>query len=232
MFELEKCNKMGYLVSSADYDETDYLAIINNPDTEYVTVTETGEESFSINWSGNFVFNRTSPSEKLYLIWDYTDRNPVLSGDSANTTIGGSVVVDVLDNDEVSVDAIVEIAVQPLHGTTIVNLDKTITYTHDGSGNYDDSFVYMVTDNGCKATANVLIGIGAPCGSNVAAGGGSGVYEAVINVGTDIGWFGLEYNAQGVPDRFILYWGDTKVADSKYVGDGLNLNIPIGYPSL
>jgi hypothetical protein len=230
--DLTKCNRLGFLISDADYEEADYLDIINDADTQFITVTETGEEDFSSTVSGNFIFNRTSTSEKLYLIWDYTDRNPVLTNDSATASVGDDVVIDVLVNDEVSVDATVEITVQPLYGTAVVNIDQTITYTHDGSDNFDDELTYQVTDNGCSSTAKVIIGIGSSCSDSINASGTTGVYEAVINTGTEIGWFGLEYNAQGVPDRFMIYWDDELVADSKYVGDSLTLGVPTGFSGL
>lgn len=231
-FETDKCNRLGFLISDENYISIDYLDILNNPDTEYLSVTETGEEGFASTVSASFVFGRSNPFQKLYLIWDYTDRNPVLADDFANASVGGSVIIDVLANDDISIDAIVEITIIPSYGTAVVNIDKTITYTHDGTDNLEDEFTYQVTDSGCPSTAKVTIGIGAACGGNITAGGGTGVYEAVINVGTEIGWFGLEYNAQGVPDRFMLYWGESLVADTKYVGDSLSLGVPTGYGGL
>jgi hypothetical protein len=229
--DLTKCNRLGFLISDADYEEADYLDIINDADTQFITVTETGEEDFSSTVSGNFIFNRTSTSEKLYLIWDYTDRNPVLTNDSASVTVGGEVVIDVLANDEVSVDATVEITVQPLHGTAVVNLDQIVTYTHDGTANFDDEFTYQVTDNGCSSVAKVIISIGVSCSGGLDAGGGMGIYEFLLNVGTAVGRTGITYNAENIPDRFQMYYDDVLVADSKYVGDGIT-GIPPAFGGL
>jgi hypothetical protein len=229
--DLTKCNRLGFLISDADYEEADYLDIINDADTQFITVTETGEEDFSSTVSGNFIFNRTSTSEKLYLIWDYTDRNPVLTNDSASVTVGGEVVIDVLANDEVSVDATVEITVQPLHGTAVVNLDQIVTYTHDGTANFDDEFTYQVTDNGCSSVAKVIISIGVSCSEGLDAGGGMGIYEFLLNVGTAVGRTGIKYNAENIPDRFQMYYDDVLVADSKYVGDGIT-GIPPAFGGL
>jgi len=228
-FANSECNRLGYLVSSNVYEAEDYQDILDNEDTQFVTVTETGEEGFAITNSGNFSFNRTDADEILYLIWDYTSRNPVIAPDSANVQIGQSVIIDVLANDEVGPDAVVTIPTQPTYGTAVVNLDKTITYTHDGSENFDDSFIYMVTDNGCSSTASVTIVIGVTCGDTLSASGSLGVYTIDINLGTDIGWAAIVVDAQSVPDRFELFWGETKVADSKYIGDGLVPGPPVAY---
>lgn len=231
-FLTTECNRLGYLVSDIEYGPEDYQDILDNPDTAFITVTTTGEEGFALTSSGNFVFTRTEPDQMLYLIWDYTARNPVIADDSANVQIGQSVIIDVLDNDEVGPDAVVTIATPPLYGTAVVNLDKTITYTHDDSDNLNDSFVYMVTENGCSSTATVTIVVGLTCGGTVTAGGGVGIYTIDINLGTDTGWAAILVDAQSVPDRFKLYWGETLVADSKYVGDGLNPGPPVSYPGL
>ena len=62
----------------------------------------------------------------------------------------------------------VSIHTYPLYGSVIVNVDKTITYDHNGSATTFDSFKYKVTiDGGCSAIATVEIGI-------LASGGGSG----------------------------------------------------------
>lgn len=232
-FTTTECNRLGYLVSDVIYGPDDYQDILDNPDTNFITVTESGEPGFAITNSGNFVFNRTDADQRLYLIWDYTSRNPVISDDSANVQLGQSVIINVLANDEVGPDAVVTIFTPPTYGTAVVNLNKTITYTHNGSPNFDDTFVYQVTDNGCSSTATVEIVIGITCGGAIAAGGSLGVYYIDINLGTNIGWSAILVDAQSVPDRFELYWGETKVADSKYIGDGLNPGPPVDYtPSL
>lgn len=231
-FRLDGCNKLGFLVSSNNYTQSDYNAILNNADTQFLSVTESGEEGFATTVSGNFIFSRSNTSQKLYLIWDYTDRNPVLVDDNVSTTIGGSVVVNVLDNDEVPVDAIVEILVPPSHGTASVNLDKTITYTNDGLNNLQDEFTYRVMDGRCASIAKVIISIGTPCSASINANGTSGVYEAIINVGTTLGDTGITYQAFNIADRFEIFYNGVKVADSKYVGDLLEVGPPVSAPGL
>jgi hypothetical protein len=167
------------------------------------------------------------------LIWDYTNRKPILSNDTANASLGGSVIIDVLSNDDVvDADVTVTINTPPLYGTAVVNLDKTITYTHDGTDNFDDSLIYEVSNGSCSSTATINIGIGVPCSGSISASGGTGIYEAIINVGTATGLTGIQYDSQGVPDRFEIYYDDVKVADSKYVGDSLSPGPPVSYSGL
>ncbi len=229
-FRLSECNRMGYLVTDVEYASADIETILAA--ATFITATTTGEEDIAETTSGSFLFNRFDTDEILYMIWDYTSRNPVLNNDSATVSLGESVIIDVLANDEPEVDPVVTISVAPLYGTAVVNIDNTITYTHDGTENFNDVFTYMVTVGSCSSTAQVTIEIGAECGGGITAAGGTGVYETIINTGTEIGWFGLEYNAQGVPDRFSIYWNDVLMADSKYVGDGLTLGVPTGYTGL
>lgn len=71
-----------------------------------------------------------------------------------------------------------------------------------------------------------------PCSADIGSKlGGQGVYFIDIELGTDIGLVSVEFNAQGIPDRFNLVWDGDIVADSKYVGDGLSGNPP-SYPGL
>lgn len=231
-FATSECNRLGYLVTDIEYAEADYQDILDNPDTEFLTVTTTGEEGSSETSQAQFVFSRTETDQILYLIFDYTSRNPVISDDFANVELGSNVIINVLDNDEVSVDAEVTVATQPTYGTAVVNLDNTITYTHDGTDHFEDSFTYTVTEGGCSSTATVYITVGVTCGGSITASGSVGIYEAVINLGTDIGTAGIQFNAQGVPDRFQLYWNDVLVADSKFVGDSLSPGPPVSYAGL
>ena len=57
----------------------------------------------------------------------------------------------------------------------------------------------------------------------VSFSGGQGIYEFEGNLGYNIGGITASFNAQGIPDRFELFWPDwgTKVADSLFLGDSL-----------
>jgi hypothetical protein len=230
-FSLEECNRMGFLITDSVYTAANIDTILSA--ATFISISSLIEPGYSDTKFGSFLFNRSDTDEILYLIWDYTNRKPVLSDDNANATVGGSVNINVLANDDINpADVTVTIFTTPLHGTAIVNIDKTITYTHDGSANYDDVIVYKVDNGVCSSTASIFVSLGVPCSGSVTAGGATGVYEAVINVGTSLGMTGIKYDAQSVPDRFEIYFNDIKVADSKYVGDGLSPGPPVSYAGL
>lgn len=229
-FSLEECNRMGFLITDTVYNESNINAILSA--ANFISVSSLIEEGYSDTKFGSFLFNRSDTDEILYLIWDYTNRKPILHDDSANAVVGGSVTINVLNNDEVTGNVTVTIFTNPAHGTAIVNADKTITYTHDGSSTFEDTIVYKVDNGVCNSTASIFISLGVPCSGSIAAGGTTGVYETVINVGTDTGLTGIKYDAQSVPDRFEIYYDNIKVADSKYVGDGLAPGPPVSYSGL
>jgi len=82
---------------------------------------------------------------------------PDTSDDTASVANGETVTIDVLANDsdsDGSLDAsTVTVARSASHGTTTVNDDGTIDYTHDGSDTASDSFTYTVEDDD-GATSN------------------------------------------------------------------------------
>lgn len=78
---------------------------------------------------------------------------------------------------------------------------------------------------------NVLANPIIPCGGTVAVSGTQGIYQVNLQVGSATGYTGIRYNAQGIPDRFQLYYNNVLVADSKYVGDLLT-GTPPSYPEL
>jgi len=230
-FLVSECNRIGYLISDTVYTQSDINALLSA--ATYLDITETNEVGYYKISSGSFLFARTEPDQLLYLIWDYTNRKPVLINDFGSTSVGGNTTITVLSNDDVIDDSVVvTIATAPSFGTAIVNLDKTITYTHDGSDNFDDTILYEVSNGVCSSTASIFIGIGSPCSGSISASGGAGIYEAVINVGTALGLTGIKYDAQGVPDRFEIYYDNVKVADSKFVGDGITPGPPTSYSGL
>ncbi|MFH6944636.1 Ig-like domain-containing protein [Flavobacterium sp. FlaQc-50] len=229
-FSIEECNRMGFLISDAVFTEANIDTILSA--ATFISIASLVEPGYSDTKFGSFLFNRSDTDEILYLIWDYTNRKPILTDDNANAVVGGSVTVNVLSNDEVDSDDTVTIFTAPLHGVAVVNIDKTITYTHDGSANYDDVIVYKVDNGTCSSTASIFISLGVPCSASVTAGGSTGIYESVINIGTAMGMTGIKYDAQSVPDRFEIYFDNVKVADSKYVGDGLSAGPPVSYAGL
>ena len=90
---------------------------------------------------------------------------PVAADDSGLTQKGGSVTVDVLDNDT-DANAGDTLSVSglstPTHGTVTDNGDGTVTYLHGGRTT-SDSFTYTVSDGeGGSDTATVSIRINQP----------------------------------------------------------------------
>jgi hypothetical protein len=78
--------------------------------------------------------------------------------------------------------------------------------------------------NDCAACLPPAIPPAIPCNGTLSAGGVRGYYEIINNIGTNTGNVSVTFNAQGIPDRFQIYWNDILVADSLFVGNGLNIN--------
>ena len=157
---------------------------------------------------------------------------PVAVDDSVSVTSGGTIIISELANDTYQIPITCTIITAPLYGTASVNPDNTITYTHNNSANYSDTIVYRLSNGYDTSTATIYISVGVPCSGLVTASGNTGIYEAIINVGTAIGWCGIKYDAAGVPDRFEVFYNNVKVADSKYVGDALVAGPPVSYTGL
>lgn len=73
---------------------------------------------------------------------------------------------------------------------------------------------------------NSIIDTTIPCDEAVSFNGNRGVFIYDVRIGTDPGLVELTYNAQGVPDRFQIFYENNLVADSLYVGNGLTGNPP------
>ncbi len=84
-------------------------------------------------------------------------------GATATVLVGGATSLlandtDVDPGDTLTVDATPVVA--PTHGSVVLNSDGTFSYTHDGSENFTDSFVYQIRDTaGATSTATVAITI-------------------------------------------------------------------------
>lgn len=159
-FSLEQCNRIGYLVSDVVYSDADINTVLSA--ATFLSVTESIESGYFKTNSANFLFNRSEPDEILYLIWDYTDRRPLVSNDSFNTKQGEAVICKVKQNDINTNNSDLEIVnlTQPNHGTVTLNSDGTITYTHDDTFTETDSFTYCLTNGSCTSEpATVSISI-------------------------------------------------------------------------
>ena len=63
-----------------------------------------------------------------------------------------------------------------------------------------------------------------PCNGMLATQGEVGYYEIITDVGTGTGVGYVNCFGGDIPDRFQIYWNNTLVADSLFVGDYLNVN--------
>ena len=83
IFDRVNMDRLGFLVSSTDYQEADIDTILSNATFPTITTTNLGgiPETNAV----QFPFNRTG-SEILYLIWDYIGVREILRCDS-NTTV-------------------------------------------------------------------------------------------------------------------------------------------------
>ncbi len=94
---------------------------------------------------------------------------PVANDDATSVNEGGTVTIlgggatSVLANDLAVETDILTVNTTPIsgpnHGTLILAVDGTFTYTHDGLSLASDSFVYEISDGTATATATVAINI-------------------------------------------------------------------------
>lgn len=78
------------------------------------------------------------------------------------------------------------------------------------------NFKKLIYKTGFKEENEII-----PCGEVLEVSGENGIYEVDINIGTETGNTGINYNAKRIPDRFQLIFDGEIVADSKYVGETL-----------
>lgn len=152
-FSVELCNRIGYLISETVF--SDYQDILDNANFVSLTETTAGDNNTA---SGAFLFSRNNTDEILYMIWDYTDRKATLVDDVSSADFNESVIIDVLANDSIlEEDPNLAIAVAPLCGTAVINVDNTITYTRNGSDTSTDTIIYSVGSGDCISYATVTI---------------------------------------------------------------------------
>ncbi|MES9970679.1 MAG: DUF1800 family protein [Candidatus Thiodiazotropha sp.] len=99
------------------------------------------------------VNNPSSPSD---------NQAPMAVDDQATVELGGSVTLDLLNNDSAAEDSVLSIEAlgNPRHGSVTLQANGRVTYRHDGSATTSDSFTYVVSDEeSLTASANVSITI-------------------------------------------------------------------------
>ncbi len=100
-------------------------------------------------------------------LFEYCTAPPSAANDGATVDAGNSVNIDVKENDSdpdtAKADLTVTIETPAGRGTTAVQPDGTVTYTHDGSPTISDSFQYRITDpEGNFDVATVAISVRHP----------------------------------------------------------------------
>jgi hypothetical protein len=150
-FNVENCNRLGYLISNAIYTSADLTTLLSN--VNYLTVSGAGNLH-----QGNFLYNKTADDQILYLLWDYRDNMPVANSDIVLIEDKSNVkVITVLQNDIYSGVPNLAIESNPLNGNVVINLDGTITYTRTDALQLEDEFTYSITNGLCKSIAKVYI---------------------------------------------------------------------------
>lgn len=183
-FKIEDCNKMYYLISDTVYTNASIETLLT--EANVLSLTALGTENYPTVQSA-FAFSHSNQNQRLYMVWDYRSQSPVLNDDSASVQKGQSVTINVLDNDEVEASAVITVVTPPQNGTYVVNANGTITYTHDDTFEFEDSFVYQIEQNGCisQATVTITVDIPVPVAVNdnipTVENGGSITYNILEN---------------------------------------------------
>ncbi|BAN50029.1 retention module-containing protein [Metapseudomonas resinovorans] len=134
------------------------------------TLGSNGEYSFTpvANWNGavpqvTYTTNTGSSSTLNITVTPVNDA-PVALADSATVAEGGSVVINVADNDRDIDDGLdlasIVIKSNPANGSLVVNANGTVSYQHNGSETTGDSFTYTIKDKAGVESNPVTVTIG------------------------------------------------------------------------
>lgn len=204
-FDSAKFNRLGYLISPTVYTSADVNTILGL--ATFPAVTNSIENISNIVNQASFAFAKTTNAQILYLIWDYTDRSMTLVNDAFTVNNAGVYIANVLFNDTVIGTPTVTILTAPINGTAVVNLDKTITYTHNGTATLSDSYVYQVTNGFDTKTATVTITVNAT--GTPPATTYSFYYEGFYEEGDEVhpsGGTVVYLDADGITQYSTLLW--------------------------
>ncbi len=122
--------------------------------------SEGSTDSFSFEVSDET--GATSHASVAIAVTPVNDNAPVAQAGAATLAEGGSVTESLVASDtDLPNDVLTYALVSgPTHGVLTVQADGTYSYTHDGSENFADAFIYSVTDaNGATAQATVTLTI-------------------------------------------------------------------------
>ncbi len=90
---------------------------------------------------------------------------PVAADDTFSVAIGSTTTLDLAANDTDADDGLdlgsMTILTPPANGSVVMNVDGTVTYTHDCSATSSDVFTYRIEDNSASVsnTARVTIAL-------------------------------------------------------------------------
>lgn len=172
--DFNPCNFIGYLVSSEEELNIDYL--LNN--AEFLPVqsfeSEAGTETNQITFTLDNLQDEGENPDNLYLIWNYRDNLPELGEPIRFPEIfqGGNADIPLLNQaSNITYPVTVSITVAPSYGTVTktngdpipsegfvaANKEEAIVkYTQDGSTNLEDEFTFSINSGGtCSATNTV-----------------------------------------------------------------------------
>jgi hypothetical protein len=94
---------------------------------------------------------------KSYTWFGITQTESHSLNDSASIANGAATTINVLSNDDTKGSPIVTIISDPANGIAVVNVDKTITYTHNGNTATGDSITYQLSNGLCATSAKINI---------------------------------------------------------------------------
>jgi len=153
-------DKASLLFTTANYN-IDQTVIITGVDD----VLNDGDKPFTINFTN--IESIDEGYDTITIIQNVSavnrdDIGPRAADDAITTDEDSNININILSNDKGLDDGNISVAIstQPLHGTVVVESNKTITYTPNGLFNGDDTFIYRVCDgeNDCdEATVTITV---------------------------------------------------------------------------
>ena len=207
----------------------------NRPGFSSANVVITHNETLGTGTSFDYTATSTSGADTATVGVEVNPVNiaPVANDDAFSGSLGGVINGNVLANDtDANLDALTASLVSnPGHaGNFTLNPNGDFTYTHNGTGNFADSFVYSASDGSLSDTGTVSITIlAATINVSVSkAGDGAGDPATVVTsdpAGIDCGSVcsavfmttePIRLNAIAAPGFFFSFWsGDADCIDGQ-----------------
>ena len=202
-------DRIGYYISDSLYTEVDVDIIVNL--ATFVPTSEVIGLGGDITNSMTFPMTRTASQKYLYLVWDYRGITELVD-DAVSIENAATVNINVLANDKIvgSINYLT-VFIAPTNGTAVVELDNSITYTHNGSETLTDQLIYAVdTGDGNYYSAYVNITVApvpAPVMTNYSY---EGIYE--LNDPAHPNGGSLDYvDVNGTTQSLTTMWAGTCV---------------------